>query len=1671
MFGQGGNGGSSNGGGFGKSTTNAPFGTTTQQQQQQAESTSASQSSFFASPSINTLTPTTTFGTSPNVVISSNQPQVQPFGASAAFTPTISFGASPNLIGNANTAAPTASPFGIPAQQGIDMSTGATPVTDTTVQAPFSSPSFTTFPTSVQPDQSHSFGGKNTMFSPFGGGDTENTSHQMQSSSTFGFSTSTTNVASDGINPSTTTGNNISFGASPNLVISNKPNNSFQSPPPSNRMSSPSQNPFGGTIAPKLNFPLSNQDGESASTTVTSPSAQQEELAKLKAKLLEKKKKLQQAKKAMQIPSPIPETHSSPPSSTNTHAVSSNPEVVVASLAEKNATRFATNNARSSTALLPSDLQTKQGNSAPNDTPTNSAVPLTNATPASTPNNPSRNTSLVGICPYMCPDEELLRREEENDIQLLELPVPGGLHPSDWTLRDTVVKRFRRSAADFTLNIPELVRPPIVLEIVVGYLEEWVMERDRQGKDPRYQAQANNTNTTSTLITSNFNDNGIPPPLDVYQFIWDRTRMIRKDFILQNYIGTGGKCDAIAVRCHERICRWHACMEHQLSHLEDFQNMQSQQNIQELGQTMKTLNQYYDDMKGRATNDHIAEEDTTKRRSKGGRNLSSYKSLIHGCKSHCVMGTNPVDYDGQLLANNDMDKSANETPDNSAPTTSDTRVNSDRIIGCKSPNQGTSEAEMRGLYILLTINNDGGMEVLKYTARLSVEKPKIFNSKLVQLAFQIYKAKTEYNYARFFSILQSAKTPYLFACIMFKYVENMRKVALRIMNKTYGTKKKVEDSDGNITVENVSDAYPLKSLIRLLCYEDIDEARAACKHYNISVEHVSTEDGSNSTVDMIFWRKSEFREPRHPTKNSVIKLRPRKMIRTIESKTGGATRLAICRGEVSGVINIGESMDATLSTAANPPSKLETEESIKRRAIELQERIRRQKEEQQQKKAYEAATAYREEAVKREEKAARLLKEQEEIRQRLLREEARRKQLLEDKIRRKKFVEEEALRKQQEEARRQYELKRKQEEEALEIERKRHQELMRLHEEKEKKRKADEMAAAELERRRIREEQEAARRRKIKEMEETRRRLLEDERREKHKREIELARKREEAHREQERLRKEAEKKKRLQEGQTRQIENLFYRMGTDTSQAFDLSGLLLDFIDEGQLKDCDNGNKSSPNIILFKLGIVILSRQDLDGQRIAKMIDLWIDSRLRLGDTLVHRSDKTSLNVRFISEYYETENCNYDGLLFVTPPEQAKATVYQLPTELNESARGGIPHFHLNLPRNKVLDGTLGSKELDRHLLNGCSTVIRDYIDTVRCSQNKDYHLIQIERVSLMSLCCSILRKVIWTFPNEGSSLFIPPHLKRNAMENFAIEMQFNHALVSLFQQIESIQNELKKITRFENWPAPSFIDASTKHVNKYFSEEEGLPFDWMDRLDRAKVEDQVWDMFPSIKKPLSSTNILQQLIVDDESVPSEVKEECILLFHKKKLCPCFDVLLEWRESSSKYQLEGIIYLPKGTKSRIVESTVNQASMTNEFPLLTWKQSIEPSLPYFKDSNYYNDIEETLQVQKIPTQEQDTTVIKRQLYETEEQDKMNLMLQDQMSNKRKRFRRAEYVDSMQNKSDDCVDVSQVIEESKQFTETLKSLLDGKETLNIDIGDSTLSDILRDAEDILTIPR
>jgi SAC3/GANP family len=345
---------------------------------------------------------------------------------------------------------------------------------------------------------------------------------------------------------------------------------------------------------------------------------------------------------------------------------------------------------------LPSDLL-QQANSA---TTAASAAPAI----AKTRETLETASSLVGTCQTMCPDEEILRREREGDIQLLERIDHNSIHPRDWTLRDTMVKRFRRSAADFKLDVPEWVRPPDVLERVCGYIEEWIMERDRQGPDPRYE----------------HNNNKTPLPLDVYQFIWDRTRMVRKDFTLQNYVGgKSGHCDARAVRCHERMARWHCLCEHQLSHIPEFQSQQSQQNLQELGQTLKSLNQYYDDSMCRSLVE-VADENGNEQRT------GSDASKNHGCRESTIQGPPPVDYNGILVDPKASDQCFVGTP--------------------ASSSHGTAEPEMRGLYILQTMMNeaDSGLEITKFAFNLLQNRPEVYYSTPVQLALTIFKVSWLY---------------------------------------------------------------------------------------------------------------------------------------------------------------------------------------------------------------------------------------------------------------------------------------------------------------------------------------------------------------------------------------------------------------------------------------------------------------------------------------------------------------------------------------------------------------------------------------------------------------------------------------------------------------------------------------------------------------------------------------------------------------------------------------------------------------------------------------------------------------------------------------------------------------------------------------------------------------
>jgi hypothetical protein len=207
------------------------------------------------------------------------------------------------------------------------------------------------------------------------------------------------------------------------------------------------------------------------------------ELEALKAKLAEKKRRLQEKQRKAEE-----QRGTSPPRTTSSGDEDTTAAPPPASssrqreLAARNAVRFAPNNSAPtpfSSAPLPEDHRAASRKSA---AITGAAAAAATATSSSSQvtaterEDLSSAVALVGTCPFMCPEEELQRRQRESDIQLLEIPN-SMIYPSHYTLRDTAVKRFRRSAADYKLDVPEWVRPADVLEKVCGYLEEWVMVR------------------------------------------------------------------------------------------------------------------------------------------------------------------------------------------------------------------------------------------------------------------------------------------------------------------------------------------------------------------------------------------------------------------------------------------------------------------------------------------------------------------------------------------------------------------------------------------------------------------------------------------------------------------------------------------------------------------------------------------------------------------------------------------------------------------------------------------------------------------------------------------------------------------------------------------------------------------------------------------------------------------------------------------------------------------------------------------------------------------------------------------------------------------------------------------------------------------------------------------
>lgn len=181
------------------------------------------------------------------------------------------------------------------------------------------------------------------------------------------------------------------------------------------------------------------------------------------------------------------------------------------------------------------------------------------------PDKPKKLSEAIdfkGTCEEMCPRFEQITRIMERDVKTLEktLAIDGTLWPDP----NKMVKAYGRSSAGQDAPLPSDIRTPAALKRTLDYLIQDVLGE---------------TNDLSS----------------VHNFLWDRTRSIRRDFTFQQASLT--EVDYLdEVYCLETIARFHVVALHQMSDpsntSEDFSEHQE---IEQLGRTLLSLIHTYED--------------------------------------------------------------------------------------------------------------------------------------------------------------------------------------------------------------------------------------------------------------------------------------------------------------------------------------------------------------------------------------------------------------------------------------------------------------------------------------------------------------------------------------------------------------------------------------------------------------------------------------------------------------------------------------------------------------------------------------------------------------------------------------------------------------------------------------------------------------------------------------------------------------------------------------------------------------------------------------------------------------------------------------------------------------------------------------------------------------------
>ncbi|XP_017285867.1 germinal-center associated nuclear protein isoform X2 [Kryptolebias marmoratus] len=161
---------------------------------------------------------------------------------------------------------------------------------------------------------------------------------------------------------------------------------------------------------------------------------------------------------------------------------------------------------------------------------------------------------FVGTCPDMCPEKERYMRETRNQLSVFEV-IPN----TEMVDHAAAIKEYSRSSADQEEPLPHELRPLPVLSMTMDYLVTQILDQ----------------------VQDNYRD--------WYDFVWNRTRGIRKDITQQRL------CCPHTVSLIEKCTRFHVHCAHHLCE-ESMSSFDAKINNENMTKCLQSLKEMYEDL-------------------------------------------------------------------------------------------------------------------------------------------------------------------------------------------------------------------------------------------------------------------------------------------------------------------------------------------------------------------------------------------------------------------------------------------------------------------------------------------------------------------------------------------------------------------------------------------------------------------------------------------------------------------------------------------------------------------------------------------------------------------------------------------------------------------------------------------------------------------------------------------------------------------------------------------------------------------------------------------------------------------------------------------------------------------------------------------------------------------